>query len=82
MYSREKSNSYLHTAVSENVRKIASLFMILAVSLLTVRAAEAQLQIEIIDGNASALPIAFGPEARRGAASPRPSAPRPQSSFP
>ena len=43
------------------MRKIASLFMILAVSLLTVRAAEAQLQIEIIDGNASALPIAVVP---------------------
>jgi TolB protein len=48
-------NSY--TTVTDNVKKL----LILVISLLLAPMAQAQLTIEIIDGNASALPIAIVP---------------------
>jgi TolB protein len=56
-YSRKKSTLFLSTTVNENVKKI--IFTVLL--LLTAPWAQAQLQIEIISGNASALPIAIVP---------------------
>ena len=57
MCSREKSILFLSMTVTDNVKK---LFLIFA-AMLAFQSAEAQLQIEIISGNASALPIAIVP---------------------
>jgi TolB protein len=47
--------------VTDNVKKLIWTFGLLALALLPLRGAEAQLQIEIISGNPSALPIAIVP---------------------
>ena len=60
MRSSGKSNSYLPTAVTDIVKKLIHLTLILALFAFA-RGAVAQLQIEIIDGNPSALPIAVVP---------------------
>ena len=61
MCSSAKLNSYLLTAVTDNVKKHLSLIMVLLAVLVATGTVRAQLQIEIIDGNASALPIAVVP---------------------
>ena len=57
MLLREKLTSYLFTTVTDNVKK---LFFILF-ALMAFQTAQAQLEIEIISGNPSALPIAIVP---------------------
>jgi len=47
--------------VTDNVKKLIWTFGLLALALLPLRGAEAQLEIEIISGNPSALPIAIVP---------------------
>jgi TolB protein len=47
--------------VIDNVRNLATRFLVLLLALLGSAAAQAQLQIEIVDGNPSALPIAIVP---------------------
>src|SRR3972149_6741730 len=56
-YSRVKSTLFLSTTVNENVKKL----ILTVLLLLTAPWVQAQLQIEIISGNASALPIAIVP---------------------
>jgi TolB protein len=57
MYSREKSTLTLFMTVTRKVKKL--FFIMLA--LMAFQTAQAQLEIEIISGNASALPIAIVP---------------------
>jgi len=47
--------------VSDNVKKLLALPVVFLLALLAAQTASAQLQIEIIDGNPSALPIAIVP---------------------
>ena len=63
MYSTEKLISILYTKVNDKVKKL----LILVAALLMTQAAQADLQIEIISGNASALPIAIVPFQWEGA---------------
>jgi TolB protein len=56
-YSLEKSTLNLYMTVNDNVKKI----LIMMLTLLASPLAQAQLQIEIVSGNASALPIAIVP---------------------
>ena len=55
--SREKLILFSYTTVTDNVKKLFFIF----ITLLASQAAHAQLEIEIISGNASALPIAIVP---------------------
>ena len=48
-------------AVTEKVKKYLPLFAVIAAAMLAAQSLSAQLQIEIIDGNPSALPIAVVP---------------------
>jgi TolB protein len=57
MFSKEKSNLNLFMTVTDNVKKLLIIF----IALLAFQTAEAQLEIEIISGNPSALPIAIVP---------------------
>jgi TolB protein len=57
MLSKEKSNLNLFMTVTDNVKKLLIIF----IALLAFQTAEAQLEIEIISGNPSALPIAIVP---------------------
>jgi TolB protein len=57
MYSPGKSNLLLFMMVTENVKKL----ILILITALAFQTAEAQLKIEIISGNASALPIAIVP---------------------
>ena len=47
--------------VTENVKRITHQFLALLALLLAAQPLSAQLQIEIVDGNPSALPIAIVP---------------------
>ncbi len=57
MHSNVRLNLYSYTTVTDNVKKL----LLFAIFLLVAPLAQAQLTIEIIDGNASALPIAIVP---------------------
>ena len=61
MYSSEKSTLFSYTTVTDNVKKLSFLAHLLILVLLAMPVAEAQLEIEIISGNPSALPIAIVP---------------------
>jgi TolB protein len=61
MYSSEKSTLFSYTTVTDNVKKLSFLAHVLILVLLAMPVAEAQLEIEIISGNPSALPIAIVP---------------------
>lgn len=56
-----KLNSFSDTTVIKTVKNILTRALVLTAILLTSPLALAQLQIEIVDGNASALPIAIVP---------------------
>jgi TolB protein len=57
MFLKGKSILFLFMTVTDNVKKIFLIF----IALLVFQSAHAQLEIEIISGNASALPIAIVP---------------------
>ena len=61
MYSSAKSISYSFTTVTEHVKKLNVLIALMVLAVLSAPAANAQLEIEIISGNPSALPIAIVP---------------------
>ena len=61
MSSSAKSISYSFTTVTEHVKKLNFLIHFMILVVLTTPAVNAQLEIEIISGNPSALPIAIVP---------------------
>jgi hypothetical protein len=61
MYSSVKLILYSYTTVTEKVKRLLFLFVVLAAAQMTPQTLLAQLEIEIISGNPSALPIAIVP---------------------
>ena len=61
MSSSAKSISYSFTTVTEHVKKLNYLIQLVILVVLAMPVANAQLEIEIISGNPSALPIAIVP---------------------